>query len=79
LVVEVHLHTILQQSSDGKMIRLVNLTLPSGASLAEVLSMLEISLPLDSLLIVLNGHLAELSSELHEGDTLHLIPALSGG
>ena len=79
MVVEVHLHTILQQTSDGKMIRLVNLALPSGATLAEVLSMLEISLPLDSLLIVLNGHLAEPSSELHEGDILHLIPALSGG
>jgi molybdopterin converting factor small subunit len=55
------------------------MTLPSGSTLTEVLLALDINFPLDNLLIVVNGRLAEPSMLLYDGDEIHLIPALSGG
>jgi sulfur carrier protein ThiS len=79
LVVEIHLHTVLQRPSENKMIRQITLTLPPGATLAEVLSELDIKYSDDGLLLVINGRLVDKESSLEDGDIIHLIPALSGG
>jgi len=79
LVVEVHLHTILQRNTDTGFVRKLNMTLPPGATLVEVLSRLVIQLPVDGLLLVVNGKTADATSQLNDGDVIHLIPALSGG
>jgi molybdopterin converting factor small subunit len=79
LVVEIHLHTVLQRPSENKMIRQITLTLPPGATLAEVLSELDIKYSDDGLLLVINGRLVEKEYSLEDGDIIHLIPALSGG
>ena len=79
MVVEVNLHTILQHTSDKGTVRKLNMTLPPGAILAEVLDRLEIPLPEEGLILVVNGKTAEATSQLRDGDIIHLIPALSGG
>jgi molybdopterin converting factor small subunit len=79
LVVEIHLHTVLQRPSENKMIRQISLTLPPGATLADVISELDIKYSDDGLLLVINGRLVDKESSLEDGDIIHLIPALSGG
>jgi molybdopterin converting factor small subunit len=79
LVVEIHLHTILQRITDTGTIRKMNIELPPGSSLAEVLGTLEIDLPVDGLLLIVNGKNADLKCLLEDGDIIHIIPALSGG
>jgi sulfur carrier protein ThiS len=79
LVVEIHLHTILQLNTETGVIRKVSLVIPPGSTLAEVLLKLEIQLPEEGLLLVVNGRTADNKSQLSDGDIIHIIPALSGG
>jgi molybdopterin converting factor small subunit len=79
LVIEIHLHTILQRNTESGTIRKINLELPSDSTLAEVLAILDIQLPIDYLLFVVNGNSAELEQRLLDGDIVHIIPILSGG
>jgi len=79
LVIEVHLHTILQrQSPDGRLSRL-QVDLPSGSRLEDLLEVLHVELNLEDLLLVVNGRLAQEDQQLVDGDVVHLIPAISGG
>ena len=79
MVIEVHLHTILQrQSPDGRLSRL-QVDLPSGSRLQDLLDTLHVELNLEDLLLVVNGRLAEEDRLLINGDVVHLIPAISGG
>jgi sulfur carrier protein ThiS len=57
----------------------MNLALPSDSTLAEVLQILDIQMPPDSLLLVVNGCSVEINHRLHDGDIFHIIPILSGG
>lgn len=79
MVVEIHLHTILQLNTETGVIRKVSLVIPPGSTLAEVLLKLEIQLPEEGLLLVVNGRTADNKSQLSDGDIIHIIPALSGG
>lgn len=79
MVVELHLHTILQQNTESGTIRNINLELPSDSTLAEVLAILDIQLPIDNLLLVVNGSSVDLDHQLVDGDIVHIIPILSGG
>ena len=79
MVVELHLHTILQQNTESGTIRKINLELPSDSTLAEVLAILDIQLPIDNLLLVVNGSSVDLDHQLVDGDIVHIIPILSGG
>jgi sulfur carrier protein ThiS len=79
LVVEIHLHTILQRKTEIGVIRQLSMALPPESTLAEALTELEIHLPLDGLLLVVNGRLASTQNPLKDGDIIHIIPALSGG
>jgi sulfur carrier protein ThiS len=79
LVVEIHLHTTLQRNTETGLIRKVDMVLPPESTLAEVLLQLEIHLPEEGLLLVVNGRTADTNSQLNDGDIIHVIPALSGG
>jgi sulfur carrier protein ThiS len=77
--VTVHLHTILQRESSQGMVDRLEVGLASGSTIADLLLNLEIDLPAEALLLVVNGRMAEASQTLKEGDQVNLMPALSGG
>lgn len=80
MVVIVHLHTILQRHTpDGSVEDRLAVTLPPGSTLTDLLDHLAVALPPDALLLVVNGRMAHLHQPLHEGDQVHLMPAMSGG
>jgi sulfur carrier protein ThiS len=76
---EVHLHTLLQRQTPDGLARCINVELPDGSSTLSLLDFLQIQVAPEHLLIVVNGRIAEVERELHNGDVVHLIPALSGG
>jgi len=58
--------------------------LPAGVTLTDVRTAGEaierLRLPRDtSLVIMVNGRLADWSTQLHDGDVLQLVPAIGGG
>ncbi len=79
MVVTVHLHTTLQRQTPKGALRHLEVTLPTGSTLAELLARLEMEFKEDSVLLVINGRQADASQGLADGDEVHLIPALSGG
>lgn len=76
---DVQLHTILQRQGPQGPIGRLEVVLPEGSTLADLLRYLEVKLDPDALLLVVNGRMAELNTRLHEGDRVNLMPALSGG
>ena len=79
MVVTVHLHTTLQRQTPKGALRRLEVMLPGGSSLADLLAHLELEFDHDSVLLVINGRQANASQALADGDEVHLIPALSGG
>ena len=79
MIVTVHLHTILQRETPEGMQRELDVTMLSGSSVADLMTDLGVELPLDAMLLVVNGRLAQPSYHLQEGDHIHLMPAISGG
>jgi molybdopterin converting factor small subunit len=77
--ITVHLHTILQRQTPQGLKRRLELELPQGTTLADLLARLEIELSPDVMLLVVNGRIVELAYELKDGDIVNLMPALSGG
>ena len=77
--VKVHLHTILQRETPEGMQRELDVTMLSGSSVADLMTDLGVELPLDAMLLVVNGRLAQPTYRLQEGDQIHLMPAISGG
>ncbi len=77
--IEVNLHTTLQRQTPRGLQRCVDLDLPEGSTLHDILGMLEIQFDPENLLLVVNGKVAEQSYKLAEGDKVSLIPAMSGG
>lgn len=75
----VHLHTTLQRQTPEGLQRRVEITLPSGSTVADLLARLQIPFRQESTLLVVNGRQADVGQPLHESDEVHLIPALSGG
>ncbi len=79
MVVEIHLHTLLQRKTNSGMVRKITIELPPGSTLAEVLYKLDIDFPVDSLILLVNGRNADLKFQVNDKDIIHIIPALSGG
>ncbi len=77
--IEVNLHTTLQRQTPLGVQRCVDLELPAGSTLADILERLAIPLDPENLLLVVNGKLVEETYPLAEGDRVSLIPAMSGG
>jgi molybdopterin converting factor small subunit len=79
LTVVVHLHTTLQRPTPSGPLRRIDLTLPAGSTLGDLLDRLSLAHLDDSVLRVINGRQADSHHVLRHGDEVHLIPALSGG
>jgi len=77
--VTAHLHTILQRQTPEGLIRRLEVELPGGSRVADLLLKLEIMLPLDALLLAVNGRVADPEQILKEGDQVNIMPAISGG
>jgi len=60
-------------------VRRLEVNLPDGSRLDDLLSALEITMPLDSLLLAVNGRVAEVEQVLKVGDQVNIMPAISGG
>ncbi|HIP71679.1 MAG TPA: MoaD/ThiS family protein [Anaerolineae bacterium] len=77
--VTVHLHTILQRQTPEGLQRQLEVMLLSGSTLADLIEDLGIEMPLEGMLLVVNGRTAPSSHILNESDQVHLMPAISGG
>jgi sulfur carrier protein ThiS len=74
-----HLHTILQRQTPEGLVRRLEVDLPGGSRVSDLLFCLEITLPLDALLLAVNGRVAGPEQVLREGDQGNIMPAISGG
>ena len=79
MVVTVHLHTILQRHTPQGVLRNLDVELPEGSTVGDLLRQLDIELGPDALLLVVNGRLVEADQTLQPGDRVNLMPAISGG
>lgn len=77
--VSVHLHTILQLQSPDGVIRQVDLDILEGSTVSDVLTTLGVTIDIDSLLIAVNGRVADADQSLNHNDKINLMPAISGG
>jgi len=74
-----HLHTILQRQTPEGLARRLEVDLPGGSRVGDLLLSLEITLPLEALLLAVNGRVADPEQILNEGDQVNIMPAISGG
>ena len=79
MIVSVHLHSTLQRQTSQGLLRQMQVELPEGSSLAELMRRMEIIADPDDLLLVVNGRVAETNQVIFDNDEVHFIPAISGG
>jgi len=75
--VTVKLYSILRHR-DGKIINMLELDLPVGSSVQQVLDHLQVNEELETILAV-NDEVVDAATILHKGDRLSLIPSVAGG
>jgi molybdopterin converting factor small subunit len=78
-LITVHLHTILQIETPAGMVRRLETDLPPGGSIGDLVEMLNLKLPPDSMIFLVNGRTQREEYMLADGDEVNLIPALYGG
>jgi len=79
VVVTVILHTILQKKLPPGAVDQLELVLPEGVRVGDLLRELEITIDPGAILLVINHRIVERSAILADGDRLDIIPAISGG
>jgi molybdopterin converting factor small subunit len=79
MLIHVNLHTILQRQKSKDRREKVEINLPDGSTVADLIKQLGITLPDDALLVIIRNHLCDPHQVLSNEDTVDLIPALSGG
>lgn len=75
--ITVKLYSILRHR-DGKIINMLELDLPAGASVQQVLDDLQVNEELEAILAV-NDEVVDAENILYEGDRLSIIPSVAGG
>lgn len=75
MIIVVHLHTILQQGGHNHL----EIEMPVGSTIGELMSRLDIELNLEDIIIAVNNRTANIDQILQEQDVVHFIPAISGG
>jgi sulfur carrier protein ThiS len=75
----VHLHTIYQKPSSSGLINKMELPYVQGQTIDMLMRQLDLTIPEDSSLIVVNGKVVDPAFVLRAGDEVHFIPAISGG
>ncbi len=79
ITIQVFLHTILQIQTPQGSIRNLEVSLPDGSTLSDLLKQLNITLSADQIMLVINGHVVEETYQVQNGDQVNLMPAISGG
>jgi sulfur carrier protein ThiS len=79
MLVTVHMHTILQKTTDHGLVDRLQIELPNGTRVTDLLERMEIELNPEALLLVVNGRMAGPERILEDGDQVNLMPAISGG
>ena len=79
MLVSVYLHTILQRHTPDGVVRQLEVNLPPGSNLLDLLRELSIELDPDQIMLVVNGIMADERTLLSDGDRVNLMPAISGG
>ena len=79
MIVNLHLHTLLQRPSPNGLIRQLEVELPAGATLQDLLKREGIIVDDENFLLVVNNRNVERDQVLNDGDDVDLIPAISGG
>lgn len=59
--------------------RRLEVSLPDASTVGDLLSAMETTMPLDSLLLAVNSRVAEVEQVLRDGDQVNIMPAISGG
>ena len=77
--IRVYLHSSLVQFSPDGMSKKFSIKLPVESTIRELIALLEITLPLDGLLIGLNDEVADENTILRSGDSVHIMMPISGG
>jgi sulfur carrier protein ThiS len=77
--VTAHLHTTLQRQTPEGLIRRLDLQLPGNSRVNDLLALLEIKFPPESLMLAVNGRVADADQILEDGDQVNIMPAISGG
>ena len=75
--VTVRLYSILRQR-DGQIVNRLELELPAGSQIADVLSLLNVPRNLE-LVLAINDQIVAESAMLQDQDLLRIIPAIAGG
>jgi len=77
--IEVQLHTTLQKETPQGMQRCIDLEMPEGSTIRDIMERLALELAPEHLLLVVEGKVVEEDYVLREGEQVSLIPAMSGG
>ena len=74
-----YLHTIYQKKAREGMINKIKFPFQTNLSLEKIIYDLDLEIPKESTLYVVNGKIEEPGYIVAEGDEIHFIPAISGG
>ncbi len=77
--VTVHLHTVLVKKTPEGLLRKMDVDAPEGCTIEQLAQQLQILLPLEALMLAVNGRVASEGQRLEEGDQVNIMPAISGG
>jgi sulfur carrier protein ThiS len=75
----VHLHSILQLKTPQGLQRRLEVELPEGSTIQDLIEHLAVEVDPEHLSLVLNGRVAKLEQVLEDGDKVHLMVPISGG
>lgn len=79
MTINVQLHTIYQKQTQEGLVSKIELPFIKNQTLEMVISLLDIKLSEGSTLLVVNGKIREMHYLIQDGDSIHIIPAISGG
>jgi len=77
--ITVHLHSILQRKTPEGMLRRLEVEMPEGSTILDLIKQVEIEIDPEYLLLALNGRVARLELVMKDGDKVHLMMPISGG
>jgi sulfur carrier protein ThiS len=75
----VHLHSILQRKTPEGMQRKIEVDMPEGSTIQDLVEHLEVEVAPEHLSLALNGRVARLEKVMNDGDKVHLMVPISGG
>ena len=79
MIVEVSLYATLRRRTPAGYQSKLSVELFNGASVADLLKTLEITLPIEQVMVVINLRRVDGSYSLSDGDNIKIFPPISGG